>query len=269
MSYFEKLSLLGFDAKLAVAAGLIYLVAIILLIISLTKARSYRGVLGLLIVGFVTHASSFLTRAILCQRLPIASLFEYILLFSLVTMLIYLIYLREAIGGAGLVAVLAIVFALLVGSPYFYSPPSTSLLPALRSGWLYVHVSLTIVSQTFFAIGFVASLLYILRHRSGGDVSKFDRIMYRSISIGFAFFTAGALVAGSLWAKKAWGSYWSWDPKEVMSLVVWLVYAVYLHARLVKGLAGVTSALISVLGFVLILLTAISTLFVGGLHSYR
>lgn len=269
MSYFEKLTLVGFDAKLAVTAGLIYLVAIIWLIISLTKGRSDRGSLGPVIVGFVTHASSFLARAILCQRLPIANLFEYMLLFSLVTMLIYLAYLRKAIVGAGLVAVLAIVLGLLVASPYFYSPPSTSLLPALRSAWLYVHVSLTIVGQTFFAIGFVASLLYILRHRSGGDASNLDRIMYRSISIGFAFFTAGALVAGSLWAKMAWGSYWSWDPKEVMSLVVWLVYAVYLHARLVKGLAGVTSAIISILGFVLILLTAISTLFVGGLHSYR
>ncbi len=269
MNYFEIVSVAAVDGKLLALAGWIYLVSVILISYCGIKRRCSVASAGLIVIGLATHLASFVTRLILCRRLPIANLFEYIALLTLITVFVYLTYLKRLIGSAGSVIILVVVAGLLVFSPYFYSAPSTSLLPALRSYWLYIHVSLTVVSQVFLAIGFVASLLYLIKHRLGGDdLSRLDRIAYRSISIGFAFFTAGALVAGSIWAKKAWGSYWSWDPKEVMSLVVWLVYAVYLHARLVRGLAGVPTALLSILGFILIILTAISTIFLGGLHSY-
>ncbi|MGQ9603673.1 MAG: cytochrome c biogenesis protein CcsA [bacterium] len=269
MNYFEKIWLAGFDGKLVAIAGFIYLFALIWLSYSKIKRRFERGSLGLAVIGFATHTASFVVRCVLTQRFPMANLFEYVLLLTLIIMLIYLAYLKRSVPGAGSAILVAVVAGLLLLSPFFYSSPWNLLLPALRSFWLYIHVSLTIAAQAFFAIGFVASLLYLLKRRSSAEeLSRLDRITYRSISIGFSFFTAGALVAGSIWAKKAWGSYWSWDPKEVMSLVVWLVYAVYLHARFLKGLAGVTTALLSILGFILILFTAISTIFFGGLHSY-
>ena len=179
---------------------------------------------------------------------------------------------------------------MLVGasSLFYYTGPFGGKMPALRSYWLYIHVSLAALGETFFAIAFVASLIYLYKAvtspraptavesgasaRPGLDapdaLDALDALAYRAITIGFPLFTAGALVAGAIWAKQAWGAYWSWDPKEVLSLVVWLVYAAYLHARLVRDLRGTPAAAISVAGFLLTLFTIFSTLVFGGLHAY-
>ena len=99
-------------------------------------------------------------------------------------------------------------------------------------------------------------------------MNRLDSMAYRGISMGFPVFTAGAMVAGAIWAKRAWGAYWSWDPKETMSLVVWLIYAIYLHMRLVRGMKGVPAATIAIIGFIMTLLTISGSMLLGGLHSY-
>jgi len=98
---------------------------------------------------------------------------------------------------------------------------------------------------------------------------KLDLVAYRAVAVGFPLFTLGALVFGMIWASKAWGRYWGWDPKEVWSLITWLFYALYLHTRLVYGWKGKKSALIAVLGFIAALFTFFGVNYLlRGLHSY-
>ena len=93
--------------------------------------------------------------------------------------------------------------------------------------------------------------------------------MYTTIIIGYPIFTAGALIFGAIWAEAAWGSYWSWDPKETWALVTWLVYTAFLHSRLVMKLKGRVSAIFSLVGFIFTIFTFWGVNYLlAGLHSY-
>jgi cytochrome c-type biogenesis protein CcsB len=152
----------------------------------------------------------------------------------------------------------------------------TPLVPALQSYWLWLHVSVTLMGEAFLAVAFVASLLYLTTKTGAGEKAeaerkkeKYDLIAYRAVAIGFPLFTLGALVFGMVWASRAWGRYWGWDPKEVWSLITWLFYALYLHTRLVMGWKGKKSALIAVIGFLSALFTFFGVNYLlRGLHSY-
>jgi cytochrome c-type biogenesis protein CcsB len=100
------------------------------------------------------------------------------------------------------------------------------------------------------------------------ETQTLDSVAYKAIGVGYPLFTVGALFAGAIWAEQAWGSFWSWDPKEVGSLIVWLVYSAYLHARFVKGWTGVRAAVLSAAGFTCTILTFFANLILGGLHAY-
>jgi len=103
----------------------------------------------------------------------------------------------------------------------------------------------------------------------GIDPELVDEISYRAISIGYPVFTLGALIFAMIWAHEAWGRFWGWDPKEVWALIVWLFYSAYLHLRLSRGWIGAKSAWMSVIGFVIILITlVVVNLVIAGLHSY-
>lgn len=104
---------------------------------------------------------------------------------------------------------------------------------------------------------------------AGIDPELLDEISYRAISIGYPVFTLGALIFAMIWAEEAWGRFWGWDPKEVWALIVWLFYSAYLHLRLSRGWIGAKSAWMSVIGFVIILITlVVVNLVIAGLHSY-
>ncbi|MFD2371816.1 cytochrome c biogenesis protein CcsA [Brevibacillus sp. GCM10020057] len=103
----------------------------------------------------------------------------------------------------------------------------------------------------------------------GIEPELLDEISYRAISIGYPVFTLGALIFAMIWAQEAWGRFWGWDPKEVWALIVWLFYSAYLHLRLSRGWIGAKSAWMSVIGFVIILITlVVVNLVIAGLHSY-
>ncbi len=96
-----------------------------------------------------------------------------------------------------------------------------------------------------------------------------DEITYKAIAVGFPVFTLGGLIFGAVWADQAWGVYWSWDPKETWSLITWLVYAFYLHARFMRGWRGRKVAVVAVVGFVTVVFTYLGVnLLLSGLHSY-
>ncbi|MBM3312672.1 MAG: c-type cytochrome biogenesis protein CcsB, partial [Candidatus Aminicenantes bacterium] len=112
------------------------------------------------------------------------------------------------------------------------------------------------------------SLMY-LSARDPEKKDKMDSVSYRAVAFGFPLFTLGGLVFGMVWAQKAWGRYWSWDPKEVWSLITWFVFALYLHTRIVMGWKGKRSAWIAILGFLAALFTYFGVNYLlSGLHSY-
>lgn len=147
-------------------------------------------------------------------------------------------------------------------------------------GWLDFHVFTTFIGYAGFAISFGLSLIYLLKERSeasgtkGGIMSAFpeariiDELSYRAIAWGFPFLATG-IVSGAVWANYAWGSYWSWDPKETWSLITWFIYAAYLHARVTRGWRGKRAAYISVAGFLAVIFLYWGVSFVlPGLHAY-
>jgi cytochrome c-type biogenesis protein CcsB len=158
------------------------------------------------------------------------------------------------------------------------------LMPALRSRWLTYHVISCFLAYGAFAMSFCVSVMYLLKQRahddgrSGGGWQGFlglfptpatlDNINYRAVAIGFPIWTVG-IVTGAAWANYAWGRYWSWDPKETWSLIVWFVYAAFLHARLTRGWSGRATAWLAIGGFVATLFCYLGVnLLLPGLHSY-
>jgi cytochrome c-type biogenesis protein CcsB len=149
------------------------------------------------------------------------------------------------------------------------------LVPALQNNFLLtIHVAVAILAYGAFSVSFATAILYLVQPEGGrlsnGRLPKpelLDEIGYRAVIIGYPLLTL-TVVLGAVWAEIAWGTYWSWDPKETASLVTWLIYGAYLHARVARGWVGNRSAWLLVLGFASVLLTFFGNLFFGGLHSY-
>ena len=147
-------------------------------------------------------------------------------------------------------------------------------------GWLDFHVFTTFIGYSAFAISFGLSIMYLIKNRSeshggrGGLLAAFpdgrilDELSYRTIAWGFPFLAVG-IVSGAVWANYAWGTYWSWDPKETWSLITWFIYAAYLHARVTRGWRGKKAAYLSIAGFLAVLFLYWGVSFIlPGLHAY-
>jgi cytochrome c-type biogenesis protein CcsB len=149
------------------------------------------------------------------------------------------------------------------------------LVPALQNPPLLItHIAVAVIAYGAFAVSFAAAVLYLIQPEEGRQAGSrlpkpavLDEIGYRAVIIGFPLLTL-TVVLGALWAEQAWGTYWSWDPKETASLLTWLIYGAYLHARVARGWVGRRAAWLLVLGFASVLLTFFGNLFFGGLHSY-
>ena len=149
-------------------------------------------------------------------------------------------------------------------APNEISPP----IPALQSYWLVLHVTFSFIGEAFFTVAFVASI-YFLAVKDEDKKKNIDRVIYTTIGIGYPIFTAGALIFGAIWAKKAWGAYWTWDPKETWALITWLTYTVYLHTRLIRKMRGRFSAIVSIIAYLFTIFTFFGVNFLlSGLHSY-
>jgi ABC-type transport system involved in cytochrome c biogenesis permease subunit len=211
-------------------------------------------------------------RSIAIRFFALTSMFECLIFMAcLVSFLIFALRYLKRLHAERAIAfgatVFAIVFLALASSPLApadIKPP----MPALQSGWLILHVSFTFIGEVFFAVGFVSAILQ-LGARDEGKRKDYDRLAYISIAIGYPIFTAGALIFGAVWAEKAWGVWWSWDPKETWALITWLTYTAYLHFRLIrKNTSKVMPALI-IVGFLVAMFTFFGVNFLlAGLHSY-
>jgi ABC-type transport system involved in cytochrome c biogenesis permease subunit len=167
--------------------------------------------------------------------------------------------------GATLVCIVLLALSSSPLAPRGVQPP----IPALRSLWLALHVAFSFAGEAFFAVSFAAAISWFAARRAETR-EDLDRLIVTSIGIGYPIFTAGALIFGAVWAETAWGSWWSWDPKETWALVTWLIYTAYLHVRFVRRLRGAWSAALAVAGFAAAGFTFFGVNYLlSGFHSYR
>ena len=225
----------------------------------------------LAINAFVFLTASLALRTAESGRGPFSNMYEFSLAFAWGSLAMYLYFeLRYKLRTLALL-VLPVAIGLLA---YATTVPSDidPLVPALQNDLLLtVHVAVAILAYGAFAIGFGAAVLYLIQRRDTFSwlpkAAILDEIGYKAVLVGFPLM-ALVIILGALWADIAWGSYWSWDPKETASLVTWLIYGGYLHARVLRGWRGTRSALLLILGFGATMMTYFGNLFFGGLHAY-
>jgi cytochrome c-type biogenesis protein CcsB len=212
-------------------------------------------------------------------RIPVTNLYESLVFFAWSVNLFYLIVERKYRNRTFGAFVMPIAFFTMVFAVYNDSSIQP-LVPALQSYWLHAHVITCFVGYAAFAVSAGVAVMYLLKARqenakiSEGVVGllpackMLDDLVYRAIIWGFPFLTAG-IITGAAWANYAWGTYWSWDPKETWSLIVWLVYAAFLHARVTRGWHGRRAAILSIVGFLATIMCYLGVnLVLSGLHSY-
>ena len=210
-------------------------------------------------------------------HIPISNLYEVFILFCLITSLLYLHYEQRfntrQLGGFVLVIVNAAVGFILWYTFDREAHNIQPLVPALQSYWMKIHVPANFVGYGAFSLAAMVASAYLLAKKGIlasrlPSLDVLDDVMYKSIAVGFAFFTI-ATILGAMWAAEAWGGYWSWDPKETWALIVWLNYAAWLHLRMVKGLRGPVLAWWALVGLLVTTFAFLGVnMFLSGLHSY-
>mgnify|MGYP001036233883 FL=1 len=222
-------------------------------------------------------------RGIAAQRVPWANMYEFAISSTLVILMIYLmsLYLKEVHFIAPLVSGFSLI-SLGAATSLFYVEVST-MMPALQSYWLVLHVIVAVLATSFFYIGAALHITYLIRKASWsqGDSNAFqrifshfpsadtlDRFAYRFIIVGFVMWSF-TLIAGAIWAERAWNRFWGWDTKEVWTFIIWVLYAGYLHAKATRGWTGTRAAYLGLVGFAAVLFNfTIVNLFFEGLHVY-
>ena len=210
-------------------------------------------------------------------HIPVSNLYEVFILFSLITAMFYLYYEQHyatrQLGAFVMLVISAAVVFLMWYTVTRDAADIQPLVPALQSWWMKIHVPANFIGYGTFALSAMVAAAYLLKS-SGYLVDRLpslevlDDVMYKAISVGFAFFTV-ATILGALWAAEAWGGYWSWDPKETWALIVWLNYAAWLHMRLMTGLRGRVAAWWALVGLMVTTFAFLGVnMFLSGLHSY-
>jgi len=279
--------MLGLSSKFFGAAMIIYIIATLVYLTYLVIKNEKIGHLATLttLSGLIIHTTALGLRTAASYQQgigqpPFTNLYSSMVFFSWAIILTYLIlefkFKQKAIG----VFVTPIAFILLAVTTLL-SNQIEPLVPALQSNWLLSHVVTCFFGYAAFAVACGISIMYLVRvhyEEKGigqGSVLKIlpsaellDELAYKAIVIGFPFLTIG-IITGAAWANYAWGTYWSWDPKETWSLITWFVYAAFLHARFAAGWKGKRTAILSIVGFLFVLFTYLGVSWLlPGLHSY-
>jgi cytochrome c-type biogenesis protein CcsB len=258
-----------------------YFAATIISIVDIFKGgkESSRLMLFATGAGFIIHSVSIIYRYIAAGHLPITSMHEASSFFAwCIVLIFFFLEYRYKIGIMGSF-ILPMVFILMLSSsvlPREIRPLS----PVLQSYWLGIHTFLAFLGNAAFAVACGIGIMYLLQEhylksKHLGDLFKrlpslqvLDEINYKLITLGFPLLTL-AIITGALWAESAWGSYWRWDPKEVWSLITWFIYALVLHVRLTAGWRGKRAAILSIIGFLVILFTFFGVnLLLKSLHAF-
>lgn len=255
-----------------------YLISMVLYAFFFVMKKEKPGKIADIVVtiAFIFHTAAMITRGIGAGRLPLTNQYEFATSFAWGICACYLVFLFKYKFRALGTFVTPVIF-LIIGYAAMQSREVRELMPALRSNWLAIHVSSAIVSYGAFGVSFAVSLMFLMRAKMKNNSfwnehipqeQRLDLISYRAVSLGFLFLTF-VMISGAIWAERAWGSYWSWDPKETWSFITWIIYAIYLHLRISKGWKGKSAAIFAVIGFICVIFTyiGVNTL-LPGVHSY-
>ena len=267
-----------------------YFLGMVVFILYLTSKSEQIGFVATLIswIGFVANTGAIAMRwreayAMGFQQAPLSNLFESVVFFAWSILLIYLLfdlkYKYRAIGAF----VMPFAFGGMIWAQWSLDATIAPLVPALQSNWLTYHVITCFIGYAAFAVACGVSIMYLIKVGKeeassgspvGGILAMFpsikilDDLNYKAIMIGFPMLTLG-IITGAAWANYAWGTYWSWDPKETWSLIVWFIYAAFLHARFTRGWVGRRAAWLSIFGFAATIFCYLGVnLVLSGLHSY-
>ena len=244
------------------------------------RARKAAGMAWMLtILGTVLLTASVVLRGLEVHRAPLGNMFEFALTGSMFLMLAYVGWsFRRDLRWLGLFLVTPVLLTLGLAITIWYAE-ATELMPSLKSYWLVIHVTVATLSIAIFAIGAMLGALYLWQSRleAEGTTSfmnrlpsarQLEKLTHGLHVIGFPLWTF-TLIAGAIWARQAWGAYWNWDPKEVWTFVIWVVYAAYLHARVTSGWKPQSATWIALAGFGCIILNyAVVNVYFVGQHSY-
>lgn len=227
--------------------------------------------------GLLAHLVSLTARSIAAGRWPFANMYEFLSLMTLgIAFATLFAGTRMRMPGAGIFATPLIV--VLMAYAFKIQKAAEPLVAALQSYWLQFHVATAILAYGAFGLSFAMAVMYLIKDRPGAsdlgvkglipELGRLDRLTYGTIAFGFAFQTL-VLITGAVWAEEAWGTWWSWDPKETWALITWIVYAFYLHGWTRGSWRGRRGAWLSILGFATVLFTFFGvTYLMEGLHSY-
>ena len=222
--------------------------------------------MALFLAGLLMLLTAFALRWKSAGHVPFSGTFETLIFMSLLISAFAVMFSRLDKTGAVFFGISILVVILLAASALAAEAPRP-LVPALKSNWLAVHVTFSFISYAAYAIAFVAAFVYILQNGKAGE--GLEELAYKCILFGQPFLTLG-IATGAVWANRAWGTYWSWDPKETWALITWLTYGVYLHLRINQGWKGRKSAWLAIAGFCIVLFTYFGVNYLlSGLHSYR
>ncbi len=265
----------------------VYFVSFFFYLLMMVMGKSSLGRIATYVTlgGFVVQTFAIILRWIESYDLgighaPLSNLYESLIFFAWTIILLYLlIEWRTKNKSIGAIATLLAFGAMAYGS---YSPTISNriqpLVPALQSNWLLAHVITSFFGYAAFALAFGLSLMYLIKRLDNPEKqnmflnlilrsSILDDLTHQMVVIGFLLLALG-IITGAVWAHSAWGSYWTWDPKETWSLITWLVYAALLHARLMRGWRGKRLAIFSIAGFLCVMFTYFGVNYLPGLHSY-
>ncbi len=264
-----------------------YFASFMLYLLMMVMGRDFLGRLAtyVTVAGLTIQTFAIILRWVESYRLgighaPLSNLYESLIFFAWIIILLYMIIeLRTKTRTLGAFVTPLAFLALAYAS---FSPGIEShiqpLIPALKSNWLIAHVITCFFGYAAFGLSLALSIMYLIKRlentHSTGIFLKLiprpgilDELNYQMVVIGFLMLTLG-IITGSVWAHSAWGSYWTWDPKETWSLITWLVYASVIHSRMVRGWRGKKISILCIIGFCCVLFTYFGVNYLAGLHSY-
>ncbi len=243
------------------------------------KKDTLKVSLYLSIIGFAFHTANIIVRYIEGGHIPVTSMHEAASFFSWCVLILF--YLHEFKYKLGLLSsfIMPIVFLLMFSSSIF--PREIKVLsPVLQSYWFGIHTILAFLGDAAFAMAGGIGVMYLIQERNVKSkhlsmlfqklpsLQTLDEINYHLITMGFPLLTL-AMITGVVWANSAWGTYWRWDPKEVWSLITWIIYALVLHLRLTVGWRGKKAAILSIAGFIIVIFAFFGvTLILKGKHVF-
>jgi len=272
--------ILSYTTFVYFAAFMLYLLAMVMNRELLARLGTYASLIGLTV-----QTVAIILRWVASYRMgighaPFSNLYESLIFFAWTLMLLYMIVewrTRNRTFGTFVTPLAFLAMAYASFSPNI-SSHIQPLIPALKSNWLISHVITCFFGYAAFGVSFGLSIMYLLKRLDASEKKNIflklipprgilDDLNYQMMVIGFLMLTLG-IITGSVWAHSAWGSYWSWDPKETWSLITWLIYAAVIHSRMVRGWKGKKIAILSMVGFFCVLFTYFGVNYLAGLHSY-